>query len=364
MDAHTKTPTGPSRREVMKAMSLGVAMGTLASGSLVGAAPAAAQSSTGTNAGMGPLATRTLPRSGDTVPAIGLGTFLTFDRLPGAQRDDLREVIRTYWDGGARVIDTSPLYGTAEYCVGAFASSLGITDQVILSNKVWSTGEFAGDESHAIRSLEQSMGRLWRNQIDIMHCHSLTNVDNVVNILRAWKKEGQIRYVGVTHHENLYHDALASWIERDVVDFVQVNYSIFNRHAEERVLPAAAERGVGVLVNMPLEKARLHKVVEGRSLPDFAREFGAETWSQFFLKWVIANPAITCALPSTSNPDHARENIAALTGPLPDAAMRDRMVRHMETIPGFNDIAKMPWYPDKTYEGTIRRAQVNLRARS
>jgi diketogulonate reductase-like aldo/keto reductase len=271
--------------------------------------------------------------------------------------------MKTYWEGGARLFDTSPLYGTAEYTVGAFAADLGITNQMVVSNKIWSTGEFLADESHAVRSLEQSKGRLWRDRIDIMHCHSLTNVDIIVNILRAWKKEGHIRYVGISHHEDLYHEPLASWIERDIVDFVQVNYSIFNRSAEKHVLPAAAEHGVGVLVNMPLEKARLHKVVAGRPLPDFAKEFGAETWSQFFLKWVISNPVVTCTLPSTSDPDHARENVAAMTGSLPDPAMRERMVQYMENIPGFNDIAKMSWYPEKTYEGAILRSQAEIRAR-
>ncbi|MFI0845075.1 aldo/keto reductase [Mesorhizobium sp. IMUNJ 23232] len=358
-----------SRRDLMKAMGQGLAAGALAGGSLVtgqaaNAQEAAAGSAGAASAAPDPMIVRTLPASGDTVPAIGLGTFLTFDRIPGAPRDELKEVVRTYWDGGARMIDTSPLYGTAEYSVGAFTSELGISQQVLLSNKIWSTGEFAGDESHALRSLEQSKGRLWREQIDIMHCHSLTNVDAIVPILRAWKKEGHIRYVGVTYHDNLYHDALASWIERGVVDFVQVNYSIFNRGAENRVLPAAADKSVGVLVNMPLEKARLHKIVDGHTLPDFAGEFGAENWSQFFLKWVISNPIITCALPSTSNPEHARENIGALRGPLPDQAMRQRMIRHMETIPGFADIGKMPWYPDKAYDGTIRRAQSQIRARA
>jgi diketogulonate reductase-like aldo/keto reductase len=363
-DAELDPCAGTSRRDVMKAMGLGVAASTFATASLAGGRPAAAQTNDLTGqSGSGPVVTRALPRSGDLVPAVGLGTFMTFDRIPGADRSQLREVIKTYWDGGARIIDTSPLYGTAEYTVGAFAADLGITDQVVFSNKIWSTGDFLGDESHAARSLEQSKGRLWRDRIDIVHCHSLTNVDVVVNILRAWKKEGRIRYVGMSHHENPYHDPLASWIERDVVDFVQVNYSIFNRSAENRVLPAAADRGVGVLVNMPLEKARLHKVVAGRPLPDFAKEFGAETWSQFFLKWVISNPTVTCALPSTSDPDHARENVAAMAGPLPDQRMRDRMVQHMESIPGFNDIAKMPWYPDKAYDGTITRALAGLRAR-
>ncbi|HEY0945784.1 MAG TPA: aldo/keto reductase [Opitutaceae bacterium] len=308
--------------------------------------------------------TKKLPRTGEAIPAIGLGTFLTFDILPGRPREHLGEVLRRYWEGGARVIDTSPLYGTAELSVGDFAASLGITDQMFTSNKIWSTGEFLADESHARRSLEQSLQRLWRGQIDLMHCHSLVNVDMIVPYLQAWKKEGLIRYVGVSHHENAYMDALASWVRRGAVDIVQVNYSIFNRAAEERVLPAASAQGVGVLVNMPLEKARLHKVVEGHPLPDFAREIGIENWSQYFLKWAISHPAVTCALPSTANPAHASENIGALQGALPDENMRARMVRHMESIPGFRRIGEMPWYPDKNYDGIIGRARAALNART
>jgi diketogulonate reductase-like aldo/keto reductase len=153
-------------------------------------------------------------------------------------------------------------------------------------------------------------------------------------------------------------------VERGNLDFLQVNYSIFNRQAEERLLPAAAQRGIAVLTNMPFEKARLFKIVEGRKLPDFAKELEATTWAQFFLKWVISNPNVTCALPSTSNPAHALENVAALRGPLPDRDMRVRMVRHMETLPGFDRIAEMPWYPDKRYPGIIGRSQAELRARS
>jgi diketogulonate reductase-like aldo/keto reductase len=233
---------------------------------------------------------------------------------------------------------------------------------MFITNKIWSTGEFLADESHARRSLEQSMQRLWRNKIDVMQVHSLVNVDVIVPILRAWKQEGRIRYFGVTHHELPYFPALAQWVEKGNLDFVQVHYSIHTRLAEERILPAALDRGTAVLVNMPFEKARLFKIVEGRQLPGFAREIGAENWAQFFLKWVISNPAITCAIPATSNPVHASENIGALKGPLPDKEMRARMVRHMESIPGFDKLAEMPPYPGKTYNGLIRRAQSQRQA--
>jgi diketogulonate reductase-like aldo/keto reductase len=185
----------------------------------------------------------------------------------------------------------------------------------------------------------------------------------IVPLMQAWKKEGRVRHVGVTHHDPAYFGVLADWVQSGNVDFVQVHYSIHTRLAEERVLPAAADRGVAVLVNMPLEKARLHKIVEGQPLPAFAKELGIETWSQFFLKWVIAHPAVTCALAATSNPDHLTENVGALRGPLPDREMRTRMVRHMETIPGFDRLAQMAWYPGKHYPGVIARAQNELRAR-
>lgn len=345
-----------SRRRLIQGLGVGIAAGTFPGvGLRVGGA--AAQIAPGT-------ITRTVPRTGEALPAIGLGTFLTFDIVPGRKRDHLREVMRRFWEGGGRVIDTSPLYGMGEVSVGDFATTLGINDQIFVANKVWTTGEFLADESHALRSLDLSMGRLWRDRIDLMQCHSLVNVDFAVPYLHAWKKEGRIRYVGVTHFENPYMEVLGSWIARGNLDFVQVNYSIFSRMAEERILPAAADRGTAVLVNMPFEKARLFKVVEGRPLPDFAREIGAENWAQFFLKWVISHPAVTCAIPATSNPDHMAQNIGALRGPLPDRAMRARMVQHMQSIAGFDRIAEMPWYPDKQYPGVIGRAQRALRART
>jgi diketogulonate reductase-like aldo/keto reductase len=310
--------------------------------------------------------TKTIARTGESVPALGLGTFLTFDALPGQPRTNLRDVVKTYWDGGARLLDTSPLYGSAENTVGDFVTSLGINDQIFMANKLWTTGEYLTDESHALRSFEQSQLRLWRQKFDLMQCHSIVNADAVIPLLNAWKKEGRTRLVGITHHESSQQDQLATWIGRGAVDFVQVNYSIFNRSAEQRVLPAAQQQGVGVLVNMAMEKGRLHKAVEGQQVPGFARELGIENWAQYFLKYVMSHPAVTCCLSSTSNPAHALENVGALRGPLPDAAMRDRMVRHLERLPAFAQIASVPWYPGKEqqYQGFIRRGQASLRARS
>ena len=349
-----------SRRGVLRALGLSFSTTLLPAGLFASTRSAEHQDS---GAADQAIITREIPSSGELIPAVGLGTFMTFDVLPGRNRDHLREVMRLFWEGGGRVIDTSPLYGTSEITVGDFAVALGINEQLFVANKIWSTGEYLGDVSHATRSLEQSLQRLWRERIDLMQCHSLVNADVVVPLLRAWKKEGRIRYLGVTHHDPAYMNALADWVERGGLDFVQMNYSILTRQAEGRLLPAAADRGVAVLVNMPFGKARLFKLVEGRAVPDFARELGIESWAQFFLKWVLSHPAVTCVLPSTSNPAHVVDNMGALRGPLPDRKLRARMLRYMESIPGFDQLAETPWYPGKRYGGAVTRAQSELRAR-
>lgn len=339
---------------------IGAASAAAAGIALAGAGPARAQTVPQDPPGMtGAIITRRIGRSDRAVTALGLGTFLTFDLLPGDSRQHLREVVAQYVAGGGGVIDTSPLYGSAEVSVGAILSEMPEAQDVFLANKVWSTGEYLGDTSHATASLEQSKLRTWRSNIDLMQCHNMTNAGVVVPLMQAWKAEGHIGHVGVTHNESSYQAELTSFIERGAVDVVQTNYSIFNRTAEERLLPAAADQGIGIFVNMPLEKARLLRVVEGHPLPDFASEFEATSWAQFFLKWVIAHPAVTCVLCGTSNPQHVADNLQAMRGALPDEAMRQRMVRHMETIPGFEGIGTMAWYPGKEdqYRGQMIEAQ-------
>jgi aryl-alcohol dehydrogenase-like predicted oxidoreductase len=318
------------------------------------------------NSGSNPeVLTRALPRTGERVTTLGLGTFLTFDLKPGDSRKDLRQVFERYVAAGGRVVDTSPLYGSAEVSVGQFMGEFEGSDEMFLANKVWATGEYLGDESHAVESFRQSRMRTWRDTINLMQCHSITNAPVVIPLMKSWKQDGLIRHVGLTHHESAAQEQLLAIVERDDVDFIQMNYSIFNRDAERRLLPAAADKGVGVLINLPLEKARLMKVVEGQPLPGFAQEFGATSWAQFFLKWVMAHPAVSSVLCGTSNPDHMSDNVRAMTGPLPDTRMRARMVAHMETIPGFGSIASMPWYPgkEKMYAGLIREAQANAARR-
>ncbi|HEY9766895.1 MAG TPA: aldo/keto reductase [Coleofasciculaceae cyanobacterium] len=299
------------------------------------------------------IITKEIPRTQEKLPAIGLGTFMTFDVLSDRPRDHLQQVMRRFWDAGGRLVDTSLLYGMSEVNVGEFARTLGLTNDLFITNKTWATGEYLGDPSQAQRQLEQTLKRLSRERIDVMQVHSLVNVDAILALLKAWKKEGKIRYVGVTYHDPLYFAALEQWIDKGDLDFVQVRYSIRQREVEDRILPAAAARGTAVLANMPFEKARLFELVRGQPLPDFANEIGCENWAQFFLKYVISHPVLT-ALPATTNPDHVVENMGALKGSLPDNLMRTRMVKHMESLPGFDKLLQTSWYPGKNFNGLVR----------
>ena len=311
------------------------------------------------------LIRRRLPGRDVSLPAVGLGTLPTFVALPADARGVRAEVLRRFWAAGGRVVDVSPLYGLSEENVARYAVPAGIQDEMFLTNKIWSTGEHLFDESHAIRSLETSMRRLSRTvPFDVMQCHSLVNVEAVVPILHAWKAEGRIRRIGVTHHDPAYYAPLRNWVENGDVDTVQVRYSIAERRAEESVIPAAADRGVAVLVNMALEKGRLHDFVGERPVPDFARDLGIDTWAQYFLKWVIAHPAVTVALVATSDPAHLDDDMTACRGDLPDAALRARMLAHLQEMPGFDQVTRKPWYPAKRYPGVVNRDMAAVQRRS
>jgi diketogulonate reductase-like aldo/keto reductase len=346
-ETQSATERSLSRRTTLRLMGLGAVSAVIPT-ALSGYKPGQAQGQPS------PLITKEIPRTKEKVPAIGMGTFLTFDVLENQPRDNIRQVMRRFWEGGGRMIDVSPLYGRSEVNVGEFAKTLGITNDLFITNKIWATGEYLGDRSQAERQFEQSLKRLSRDRIDAMQVHTLVNVDIILPLLKEWKQAGRIRYVGVTHHEMpLYSPAVLNWIEKGDLDFVQIRYSILERGAEERILPAAAERGTAVLANMPFEKARLFQLVEGRQLPDFAREIDCENWAQFFLKYVISHPAVTAAIPATTNPDHVAQNMGALKGALPDNAMRARMVQHMESLPGFDKLAQIPPYPGKKFTGLV-----------
>lgn len=334
-----------NRRSVLAALGATVGVGSLglpsASSALAQATPART-----------PIF-RAIPKTGQQIPVIGLGTFETFDVTPGEPRNHIREVLRRFHTAGGRVVDTSPLYGMAEVSVGDFATELGIASDLFVTNKTWTTGEYLSDNSHSEAQFRKSQERLWRKTMDVQQVHSLENHDQVLNVLRRWKQEGRVRYIGVTQWSNEYHPIVERLVRTGNLDFIQINYTIFNRAAEQRILPACADNGVAVQINIPFEKARLFTPVANQKVPDFAREFGAATWAQFFLKFIISHPAVTNVVPATSNPDHVTDNMGALYGELPDQAMRARMVKHMEGIAGFDAVLRQPPYPGRSYGGVV-----------
>ena len=266
-----------------------------------------------------------IPKTGELLPAIGLGTWQTFD-VGAAQssRDPLKEVLREFVRFGGSVIDSSPMYGKSESVVGALAAELGVDKQLFLATKVWTRGREAG-----IGQMEESFKRLRTQRMDLMQVHNLLDYRTHLATLGRWKEQGKVRYIGVTHYTASAHDELARVLVSEDVDFVQVNYSIAERDAEQRLLPLAAEKRIAVLANRPLAAGGLFSRVRGRSLPPWAKEIGCASWAQFFLKFSISHPAITCAIPATSKVEHLVDNMRAALGPLPDAATRERMARYL-----------------------------------
>jgi len=269
-----------------------------------------------------------IPKTGELLPAIGLGTWQTFD-VGAAQssRDPLKEVLREFVRFGGSVIDSSPMYGKSESVVGSLAAELGMHKQLFLATKVWTRGREAG-----IRQMEESFKRLRTQRMDLMQVHNLLDYRSHLATLGRWKEQGKVRYIGVTHYTANAYDELARILASEDLDFVQVNYSIAERDAERRLLPLAAEKRIAVLANRPLAAGELFGRVRGRSLPPWAKEIGCASWAQFFLKFSISHPAITCAIPATSKVEHLVDNMRAALGPLPDAATRERMARYLTEL--------------------------------
>jgi aryl-alcohol dehydrogenase-like predicted oxidoreductase len=274
------------------------------------------------------LILRAIPRSGEHLPAVGLGSSDTFEVGTSAgERAPVSAVLENYVRLGGRVVDTSPMYGTAETVIGDVARQLGIDEKLWLATKVWMRGREAG-----IEQMEQSFRRLRTDRIDLMQVHNLVDTQIHLRTLRDWREQGRIRYIGVTHYQVDAYDELARLLRGETLDFVQFNYSIATREAERMLLPLAAERGTAVLINRAYEDGRLFKRVRGKPLPDWATEFDCVSWGQFFLKYVISHDAVTCVIPATSKVKHLVDNMGGGRGRLPDAAMRARMVAYFESL--------------------------------
>jgi diketogulonate reductase-like aldo/keto reductase len=271
---------------------------------------------------------RPIPRTGESLPVIGLGTWQTFDVGPtAAEREPLRHVLGDFIKLGGRVVDSSPMYGRSEHVVGDLAAELKAHKKLFLATKVWTNGRESG-----IRQMEQSLAKLRASPIDLMQVHNLVDYRTHLVTLRRWKEQGRVRYIGVTHYTESAYDDLAKVIQSEELDFVQLNYSVAERTAERRLLPLAAERGLAVLVNRPFAAGGLFRKVSSHPLPAWAVEIDCTSWAQLFLKFVISHPAVTCAIPATSKVEHVRDNMRAGFGRLPDAKMRERIARSIADI--------------------------------
>jgi diketogulonate reductase-like aldo/keto reductase len=269
-----------------------------------------------------PMLTRAIPSSGEKLPVIGLGTWQTFDVGPSAtEREPLAQVLSLFVKLGGRVIDSSPMYGHSEEVIGDLVAKLRLREQLFLATKVWTRGQEAG-----LESMERSLVRLQTKRIDLMQVHNLVDVATHLKTLREWKAQGRIRYLGVTHYESGAFAEVEKVLRNEKLDFLQINYSIGEREAENRILPLAQERGVAVIINRPFGGGDLFARVRARPLPEWVVEFDCRSWAQFLLKWIVAHPAVTCAIPATNNPRHLEDNMGAGVGRLPDARTRQRMV--------------------------------------
>ncbi|MBX3671974.1 MAG: aldo/keto reductase [Burkholderiales bacterium] len=269
---------------------------------------------------------RPIPATGERIPAIGMGTWLTFDVAPGADRDARLAVLREFFAGGGTLLDSSPMYGYAEAALGELVPKARPA-RVFNATKVWTPTRFLG-----VRQMEESFSHWGVRRFDLMQVHNMLDWETHLATLKDWKAAGRIRYLGITTSHGRRHDALEAAMKRERFDFVQFSYSFADRDAEKRLLPLAQDRGAAVIVNRPFDGGGLFGAVKGKALPGWARDIDCANWAQVFLKFVVSHPAVTCAIPATTSPAHMREDIGALAGRLPDAALRRRMAADFDRL--------------------------------
>lgn len=272
--------------------------------------------------------TRTIPSSGEPIPVIGLGTWQTFsvgsDR---AARAPLAEVLELFVGGGAKLIDSSPMYGSSESVAGDLMAAGKLRERLFVATKVWTSGRDDG-----IRQIEASFKKLRVERMDLMQVHNLLDVGVHTKTLLELQQKGRVRYIGITHYASSAHAQVVRLLKAQRYDFLQINYSLDEPEAEREVLPAAAERGVAVIVNRPFAEGGMFRNVRGKPLPPWAAELGIASWAQYFLKWIVSHPAVTCAIPATSKPAHLRDNLQAGHGTLPAEAARRKMREYYEAL--------------------------------
>lgn len=307
---------GVSRRDLLtgvSALAFGASVGAL--GWPRGAAAAA-------------LIERAIPSSGEKLPIIGLGTARVYDVEAGDPKlPVLKATIETFVKEGGKVIDCSPTYGEAEAVVGRIVNELGARDKVFYATKISTEGEAEG-----MAQVNAALRQWNTNRFDLLQVHNMKDFATQIRTIRRLKDEGKVRYVGVTTSFRRDYDRYVELLRTEKLDFMQINYSLMQPESGDRVLPAAQDRGLAVLINRPFALAGTFRKVKGRKLPEWAAEFGATTWAQFFLKFVVSHPAVTCAIPGTDKPEYMRDNLGAAMGPMPDAKMRERMLAFWKAL--------------------------------
>lgn len=307
-------PSPPGRRRLLQSLLAAGAYAVLgrATGAMAQPAPA----------------TRAIPSTGEPLPAIGLGSWITFnvgnDRVA---RDACAEVMRNFFDAGGRLIDSSPMYGSSQEVIGDGLKNLGKLPRVFSADKVWISSGASGPNQ-----IETSRQHWGVARFDLLQVHNLLSWQEHLPTLFAMKSAGRLRYVGITTSEGRRHQEVEQIMRSQPIDFVQLTYNILDREAEARILPLARERGIAVIANRPFRRGELIRKVEGHPLPPMATEIDCANWAQFLLKFIISHPAITCAIPATTSVAHVRQNMGAALGRLPDEQMRRRMIAHVEKL--------------------------------
>jgi aryl-alcohol dehydrogenase-like predicted oxidoreductase len=306
--------TGVTRREVLKTVAGAAVLVAIRPADLLAAGDA--------------LILRAIPGTAERLPVVGMGSSRTFDVGQDPEvRAGLSSVLKLFFDLGGKVIDTSPMYGSAEEVLGDLLAGIPGKASMFAATKVWIDGREAG-----VRQMQESMRRMKVERFDLIQIHNLRDWREHLVTLREWKDAGKVRYIGITTSHGRAHEELEQVMKSEPLDFVQFSYSIAARAAEQRLLPLAADRGMATLINRPFERGALFERVKGKRLPEWAAEFDCASWGQFFLKFVVSHPAVTCTIPATANPRHMTDNMAACHGRLPAAAQREKMIRYLESL--------------------------------
>lgn len=272
--------------------------------------------------------TSAIPATGEALPVIGMGSSRTFDvGTDEGVRAQLTEVLRIFFDGGGALIDSSPMYGTAESVLGDLLQGVPNKENLFAATKVWINGKESG-----VQQMHESMARMRVERFDLMQIHNLRDWRTHLKTLEKWKAEGEIRYLGITTSHGRAHDELVRVLESETFDFVQFSYNIADRVAEKRLFPLARDKGIATLINRPYQRGQLFKKVKSKPLPEWAAEFDCASWGQYFLKFIVSHPDVTCVIPATAKPQHMADNMGAGLGRLPDASMRERMLEHFASL--------------------------------